>query len=855
VTLDQAAARDPAVSGGKGAALARLVGANLPVPDGFVVTIQAFANGARELLPEIERLLAEVDPADLPAIERTCHEATERITGHHLPADIVGAVRGAFEGLGAPAVAVRSSASAEDLPDASFAGQYDSFLNVTSLDLVIERILHVWASLYSTRAVAYRRRQGIADAAVRMAVVVQRLLPAEAAGVLFTRDPVSGSEDQYVVNAALGLGEGVVGGEVAADRFGIDPRTGRVLSRDIASKEYMVALAPRGGLERVKVPAAQRSAPALSDRNLADLGGLARSVRELFGSHQDIEFAVVDGSVHLLQSRPVTGVAAAPEFAVVWERPEDASYTWLLRRIAERAVLPARRLEEDALRAYFEGSGICFEETGSPMARNHIACFVNGFCYARSPEIDEAEVSERLRRYGKRAEAYAERGSSLWEEELRPQVEEALRELGGFRPQRAALPELIRHLERTVGAYAHVLGDLHWRLAGSVGMGVEWPAAYHEITGEPESDAGVFLQAIDNKTTRMIRWLRDLARLVQADSELQRIFAAGAYEQLDEPGVRTRPTVRRFRARFRNFLRRHGRRTGRGFGSATDFATPTWSMAPEQPLDLIAAYAGQDIGAMDRMETEARREREDATKRVRRQLAGDRERLARFELGRSKAVNQVRTMENHNHMMEQATGGALREAIYWLGRHLAGVGLLDDPDDVLHLSLSELRTIASGNGPTDLRALVRERTAEHEQRSRLQPPKSLGSGGPPPLDLERRFDPPKDAGRDGLLIRGVAGSRGRVTGPARVVPPTASPPQIEKGDILVAQNAGPNWTPIFPLLGGLVLDAGMVFQHAALVAREYRIPAVIMTRDATSAIRDGQTITVDGDQGIVELTP
>ena len=856
VTFSHPAGRDPAVTGGKGAALARLVAAGLPVPDGFVVTAGAFARATDGLLPEIDGALAKADPADLVALRRLCQKVQKLITSQRPPSAVVDAVQEAYERLGASSVAVRSSATAEDLPTASFAGQYESFLNVLGADAVLERVLHVWASLYSVHAVSYRRRQGIADANVRMAVVVQHVLRAEASGVLFTRDPVSGAEDQYLVSAALGLGEGVVDGSVPVDQFTIHPETAEVLSREVASKGHMVALDPEGGVRRVEVETDRRAKPALSDGHLGELGRLARSVRELFGGHQDIEFAVVDGDVRLLQARPVTGVDAEPEFPVRWEDPADGGYTWLLFTRGQRDVLPARRLEEDAQRVYFEGSRICFEETGSLMARNHIVCFINGYCYARPPEVEEAEITERLRIYSALAEKLDEKGTTVWEGELRPPVERVLEKLGRFRPRGASLPALVEHLEHATDAFAHVLGDLHWRLAAAnTNLREDWPTVYHEITGEPNMDAGVFLQAIENKTTRMVRWLRELARLAQGDSTLGSLFEERAYERLDDPNVRARPAVRRFRSRFGNFLRRHGRRTGRGFGSAANFATPTWGMETKHPLELIRSYAQQDLDEMERMEREARRERERAMRRVRRLLASDADAQARFERSLRRAVNGVRMMENHNHMMEQATGGALREAVYRVGQRLVHDGMLDHPDDVLHLSFAELKDVTAGRASSDLRALVKERSEEFERRSRLKPPKTLGSGGPPPLDLERRFDPPPNVGRDGSLLRGVASSRGRATGRARVTPPSAEPPTVEKGDILVAVNAGPNWTPIFPLLGGLVLDQGVAFQHAALVAREYRIPTVLMTRDGTTEIQDGQTITVDGDQGVVELTP
>ena len=853
VALRDATAKDAAVTGGKGAALARMVEAGLPVPDGFVVTTHAFEEATAHVRAEIERIIDAAGADDLAALERACAEAAKLITARRPPRDLVVAVHAAYEQLDLESVAVRSSATAEDLPTASFAGQYDTFLNVRTRAQVVQRVLEVWASLYSPHAVAYRRQQKIAHESVRMAVVVQQLLPSSAAGVLFTRDPVSGAEDRYVINVALGLGEGVVAGEAPADRFAVDIESGDVVSRDIAAKEHMVGLAPKGGIRRAKVKAGDQKRPALSDGQLGALGALAGSVRELFGGHQDIEFAVQDGFVYLLQARAVTAIDEEPEFQVTWDDPKDAEQGWLLMQTGQRAK-PAYRLEEGVLKAYMDGSRVCFKKTGSPMARFHVSRFINGFRYGRSPDIEEKVAVERLLRHRKRGERYIAARTSIWEADLREPTERAVAELAAFRPRRATLPQLFAHMERAIAAFAHVLGDLHWRLAGSGDPRRKpWQEHYHEITGEPEVDAGVFLQALENKTTGMIRRLRDLARLVQNDRTLRAIFSKRDYGRLSDASVHDRPAVRRFRHRFRSFIKRHGRRTGRGFGAASDFATPTWGMKPETPLALIGSYADQDIDAMERMEDDARREREAATQRVRQTLAGDPERLARLEDELWRVQDQLRWMENHNHMMEQAIGGALREAIDFVGCHLVRAKRLNDADDVLHLSLDELRAVAAGKGPDDLRALVRERAAEYQTRSRMKPPATLGSGNPP--EMPRFYDPPANVGRDGMLIRGVPASRGKVTGRARVPPMTAQPPDVEKGDILVAQNAGPNWTPVFPLLGGLVLDQGAVFQHAALVAREYKIPAVIMAKDATKAISDGQTIAVDGDEGIIDLNP
>jgi pyruvate,water dikinase len=273
-------------------------------------------------------------------------------------------------------------------------------------------------------------------------------------------------------------------------------------------------------------------------------------------------------------------------------------------------------------------------------------------------------------------------------------------------------------------------------------------------------------------------------------------------------------------------------------------------------MEQIASYAKQDLDEIDRMESNARDERERAIEKYRKQYAKQPEQLAHFNKIVFQGKDDVETMENHNYLMEQMTGGTLREAVWWVGERMVSDDLIDAPDDVMHLSLDELKRLSSGRGKTDVRKLISERQEEFARRSKMTPPTTIGTGKPSgPPQMPPWLEPPRNMGqtKDGKLIRGVSGSRGRATGRARVAPQTAKPPQVEKGDVLVATNAGPNWTPIFPLIGGLVLDQGAVFQHAALVAREYRIPAVIMTKEGTSVIRDGQTVTVDGDKGIVEL--
>lgn len=852
IDLDHPAARLTANAGGKGASLARMRGAGLPVPSGFVVSTHAFGSSGFTLPKELDERMAAIDLTDMAALEEVCGEARQRLMETGVPDDVAAAVTHAYETIRADSVAVRSSATAEDMPWASFAGQYDTFLNVTGTQDLLDRLLQVWASLYSTRAVAYRKRLGIPNGAVSMAVVVQQQLRPTASGVMFTHDPVTGAGDRYLVNAALGMGEGVVAGEVPSDSYAIDSSTLAIVERTIAHKDAMMAHAPGGGIRREAVPETQRGLPALTDQQLTELARLARQVTGLFRGPQDIEFAAYEGSVQLLQARPVTGMDDGQEFEVVWTDPADANYTWI-RAGGALGQGVTTRLQRDCVMAYVDGQKSCFEETGAPMARNHFARFFNGYLYVRPPEVTDAEVTERIRRHREKDQAYRDKGTSLYEAEIVPETEQTLAELQRFRPRNAPLPALVSHLEQATTAYSRVMGDLHWRMAG--GMQQDWPATYHQITGEPEVDSGALLQAIPNMTTRLVKRLRGLARLVQEDADLNAVFKEHAYHLLNEAPLRTNPAIKRFRTRFRRLLREHGLRSGRGFGSGVGFTAPTWNMEPSQPMALIASYAEQDLDQLDRLDVRARQSRRRAEQLVRRGLANDPERLQQFEAALPAAVEVVNRMENHNHIMEQGVYGAFRESIHWMGRGLVRDRLVDNTEDALHLSIAELREIAAGAGPRDLRSLVKEREAELQQRASLRPPATVGSGGPTPTNPMARYDTPEGMGLDGTVLKGIGASPGKVMGRARVVPMDTTMPQVEQGDILVAVNAGPAWTPIFPLLGGLVLDQGAVFQHAALVAREYGIPAVILTRDATAVIADGQTISVDAEQGVVDLTP
>jgi phosphohistidine swiveling domain-containing protein len=858
ISLHDPAARGAAVAGEKAAALARLLHHDVPVPDGFVVPAAVSAEAMAELSTEIETRFASAGD-DLSALEAASESVRELIADLQVSPGLGDAISSAFAGLGDGAVvAVRSSGTAEDLPGASFAGQYDSFLNVTSSAQVIEQLVDVWASLYSAHAVAYRRHAALPVTGVTMAVLVQQQVDATASGVLFTRDPVSGIAGRMVVNAALGLGEGVVAGEVPSDSFAIDSDSLTVIDRTVVAKTSMVAAQPGGGVAVVPVPEAQRDAPALTDEQLKALGTLALRVREIEGGERDIEFAVAGDEVTLLQARPVTGLDqdddAQGEFVVDWDDPEDQQYAWMLAA-GDFGATPVHRFAQDLRRASAEHSKRVFNDTGVPMARGHILTFANGYPYARGPKVAGGEVKRHVEAHIVLGREYIDRGTSIYKEVIEPEVLRLLEELGPFR--RAAnesLASRFAFLERAIEVNGRVMSDLHWRQLARPFDSPEWPQIFRELTGLPEIDAGTLLQSVENATSRMVRRLRGLARIVQGDDALRAAFAARDFERMSEPALRTRPATQRFRRRFSALLRDVGRRNGRSYGSSTGFSTPTWNLDHSIPLRLVASYAEQDLDELDARERAARQERLAATAQARAGIE-DGESRRSFDTQLRAAHERVRFMEGHNAIMEQGVAGVIREAIWWMGDAFVRRNRLDSPDDAMHLSLDELREATREEG--DLRPLIREREAEYARQERLSPPAVIGDGKPPRMPEGFGEKAVENAGIDGTILRGTPASRGRHTGRARVYQPGngGGTPELEAGDILVARNAGQDWTPILSLLGGIVLDQGAVFQHAALVAREYRIPAVLQTKEATTVITDGSTITIDGTAGTVELAP
>ena len=888
--------------GGKAANLGELARASLPVPAGFCLTTRAYLDAtASPALADVHRALAATSPDDLAGLASLAAKARALVLDADVPAGIDAAVRAAYAGLGADAaVAVRSSATAEDLPFASFAGQQDTFLNVVGADAVLAAVRRCWASLWTDRAVTYRAVQGIEASAVSLAVVVQRMVDAAVAGVLFTANPVTGRRHEAVIDASPGLGEAVVSGAVNPDHFVLDSATGRILERRLGDKGMLIRPLPGGGTERVAQPDAGLT-PSLDDAQLAALERLGRRAEVHFGSPQDLEWAIgQDGAVWLTQSRPITTLYPLParppsgpaprvymcfSLAQGLTRPLTPMGLACIRLIASSVAgaahfpVPVPRdgpapYAEAGQRIFFDLTPVLRSKTGRAivprvfdvMEARSAAVLRNLFTDPRFSVTIKSPW--RLLRHVAPVAARARVPETLIRALIRP--EEALRRAGRVGeqlraglavPAGATAAQRLDHIERILGrhvfpvvpailplpALGFALLAVAGKLAGNLGNGV----LQEVLRGLP-----------NNVTTEMDLDLWSLATAIRNDPASAAVFGEAAlpeiarrYRAADLPGV--------VQSGLSDFLSRYGHRAV----AEIDVGMPRWSDDPTHILGVLANYLRVDDPALapDRQFGKAAREAEAQIGRLV-AAAGQRSRLrgalVRAALRRTRMFAGLRELPKY-HLVEAL--GAVRQQLTAVGAELAAAGTLDAADDIFFIDLAEAHR---GLGGAALQGIVEQRREAYvAELGRRHIPRVLLSDGTEPEAVQTGAGQP-GAGQPGAVQTGAGGrgpagadgsagqlsgtpaSAGTVTASARVIlDPQGA--HLEPGEILVAPSTDPGWTPLFLTAGGLVMEMGGPNSHGAVVAREYGIPAVVGVPDATARIATGDNLTVDGAAGTV----
>ena len=889
-SLTDTAATDRALGGGKGANLARLITAGLPVPEGFCVTTLAYRHVIDdESIQELIRDLSDIDPSDAAAIANAGATLRTRIESCTVPGEIRDAIETALGEIKSgpdEAFAVRSSATAEDRPDASFAGQQETFLNIQGTEDVVDCVRSCMASLFTNRAIAYRARNGVSHEDVALAVVVQRMLDPDVSGILFTADPISGNRHVTAIEAGLGLGEAFVSGQIAADSIRVDTRTAEILSYEVGAQQ--IAMRPRseGGIETVELSGDGRTTRALTDGQIRTMVGLGTRIQELFGHPQDIEWCLEDGRFYVVQSRPITTLFPVPS-------PEPADdrlhvyYSVGHAQAFPEAMPPLVRdvwltYTRSALAVFGMGTdaGIGVEAGGrayvdiTPLLRMD---FLRNDIPALLSEVSEpmsAAVEDLLRRRG---------------DEFR--TERTLRETVGVLPTLAgtawkrvqALPFISQTMGGFVGAFVREPNPPEYEEALWIEWGreiasritcrdtlVERVQASFDLFGTADAvtvttfprtgplfaalvvdgwlrerfpDAQADVNAVGRGfphelVTRINLGLGDLADVARDHPEVADALRRGS--SLDE--IQSVAGGAAFQDAFDEYLDEFGHRaTGE-----LDLSRPRWRENPSWLLATVRANLehgekGTHREHVQQMEREALAAAERLEQRANRGLLGPvRRRLVR---------RLIRTYRGYIQTREYPKQGAAylfaawREVLCDAGEELVAMGQLSSVDDVWFLRKDELFAALEGKQiDVDLTA----RRTEFERLASMNAPPVLTSEGEAPSPNVDREGVPEGA----LVGTGVSG--GVVEGVAHVIrDPTEE--TIEQGEVLVAPSSDPGWTPLFLNAAGMVVEVGGRMSHGALVAREYGLPAVVSVPEATRRIQTGQKVRVDGTKGVVEI--
>jgi pyruvate,water dikinase len=870
-----------AVVGGKAAnlgALARIDGVR--VPDGFCVTTDAFRRVMAEAPSLDERLdeLSRVDPDDREAVRALSARIRRTVEETAVPAEVAAAVTRELARLGERAAyAVRSSATAEDLPTASFAGQQDTYLNVVGPAEILRHISRCWASLFTERAVTYRRRNGVDDRTVHMAVVVQRMVQPDASGVLFTADPVTGNRKVATVDAGFGLGEALVSGLLNPDVFRV--RQEEIVDRSIAAKQRAVEALPGGGTRDVAVDPRRQEQPALTDNQVLRLVRLGRRIEAHFGRPQDIEWCLADDDFVLVQSRPITTLFPVPE------ADDQENHVYLSVGHQQMMTDPMKPLgisvwQLTAMAPMREAGGRLFVDAtgrlaspagraallelvgrGDPLIRDALETVLDRDDFIPTvpdagPGAPSAGPAPAPASAPTPAPAPAPAPVETDPAVVAGLIERSRTSLAALERDIATKsgPDLFDFLLDAFEEHKRVLADPLSMQVIMAGMEATWwlNDKLGEWLGEKNAADTLTLSAPDNVTSEMGLALLDVADVIRPHPEVVAFLRGVADADHSDPGpggfpdeLAKLPGGAEARDAIESYLDLYGMRCA----GEIDITRPRWRERPATLVPVILDNV-RNFGpgaAEHRFEEGRRKAREkerDVLARLRVLPDGDRKADETQRM-----IDRVRTFIGYREYPKYNIVSryfVYKRALLAEAGRLVRAGVLPETEDIYFLTFQELRDVVR-SGRADA-GLIQARKDAFRAYGALTPPRVLTSDGEGLDGAYRRDDAPA-----GALV-GLPVSAGTVEGRARVILDMAHA-DLEAGDILVTTFTDPSWSPLFVGIAGLVTEVGGLMTHGAVIAREYGLPAVVGVPRATHLIPDGHRIRIHGSDGYIELLP
>jgi len=846
-----------AVVGGKGARLGELGRIDgVHVPAGFCVTTDAF----RQILAKApmidERLdrLAFLNPADREAIRKVSAGIGQTLEAVEIPGGLAAAIIGALAGLGEHSgCAVRSSATAEDSPTASFAGQQDTYLNVVGPAAVLSHISRCWASLFTERAVAYRLHNGFDNRKARTAVVVQQMVFPQAAGVLFTADPVTSNRKLSTVEARFGLGEALVAGLASPDVYTV--RDGGIVAKSIATKRVAIVASPGGGTQEVAIGPERQQQPVLTDAQVVDLERLGRRIEAHFGQPQDIEWCLDDDGFHIVQSRPITTLFPVPP------QQDQGNHVYVSVGHQQMMTDPMQPLglsfwQLTAARPMSEAGGRLFVDVApllsSPTSRAH---------YVEALGRSDPLIGDALETILQRSNFVATRTDEdqdftpIFGEPVLIETDPAI-VTGLIGRGQASLAAARRAMLTTSGSalldsITSDIPELKRIMFDPEGLQVIRTAidASRWINEQMEAWLGE-MNAVDtltqsvphNVTSEMGLALLDVADAIRPHPDV----VAFLHQVKGDEFLDALPALgggQEAKDAMQAYLDTYGMRC---LGEI-DITRTRWSEHPSALLPMILSNVTNfEPGESRRRFEQGRREAEEKERELLRRLRATPDGESRA--AETKAViDRLRTFMGYReypkyHMISRYF--IYKQALLQEAERLARAHVLRATEDIFSLRFEELQEVVRTNH-VDEQLIAQRKGAMTWYRS-LTPPRVLTSDGEVVGGRYRRDDVPA-----GALV-GLPVSAGTVEGRARVIVDIADA-DLDTDDILVTAYTDPSWTPLFVAIKGLVTEVGGLMTHGAVIAREYGLPAVVGVERATELIRDGARIRVHGAEGYVEI--
>lgn len=778
--------------GGKGANLGRLMQMGLPVPPGFVVTVnayRAFLNANNLTGADSEMLRNHIPAAPIPR-------------------DIGRAILTAYQQLGTTSVAIRSSATAEDHATASFAGQHDTFLNINRPEALLEAVRKCWASLWSPRAVEYRQQRGWDDNELTLAVVVQTMVNAEWAGVMFTANPITGQREEMIVEAVPGLGESLVSGEASGIHHVVDKNTLRVSPLDSALPAPVINEVVRLGLQ----------------------------IEKAFGQPQDIEWAYAEGNSYILQSRPITTLREkSPETMPRPRRKYTAAQRANAPNMVERMPLPYHPFDYSLyFRPGMERAFQALRSLGfSPPAIEDVVIEIADGVIQIIPPVPRPTIRALTLPLKLGAALRAE--PKGWLEECRRNLVATAHRIDEEDISALSDADLMGRIETLQKLQADLFLPRFGRFPRGMFISQAFSFFLRLLVGAQASKMETeLLSGIPCTTTEMNRELGRLARSIRGSEELRQVFMEENPERIPAR-LNGSDTGRAFLSEMEAFIQRYGYRETAMPASAL----PAWRDEPGIVYGLLKGLVTDEDGpsALDRDDaSRAERAKQEMMAILARGPFGLRRRLLLpLFLKVLEATRDFVAFREDSHFYLFMPFPVIRRLALELGRRLTLRSFLEEASDIFFLELAEIKRLGS---PAEVREKIKRRKRARQSVE--------GKFTIVPAELLE-----ESATTDEL--RGVPVSPGQAAGRVRVILNEKDFWKLQKGEVLVARYTNPAWTPLFALAAGVVVELGGATSHAAIVAREYGVPTVMGVNNAVQRLRDGQRVLVDGENGKVLL--